>query len=41
MSRVLAKEMSYETSPAGVLTRAKDAVTDRLGGGNGSSANGD
>jgi pyruvate dehydrogenase (quinone)/pyruvate oxidase len=37
MSRVLAREMSYETSPAGVLTRAKD----RIIGGNGSSSDGD
>jgi pyruvate dehydrogenase (quinone)/pyruvate oxidase len=27
MSRVLAREMTYETSPAGVLTRAKDRLT--------------
>jgi pyruvate dehydrogenase (quinone) len=33
MSRVLAREMSFETSPAGVLTRAKE----RLVGGNGHS----
>ncbi len=33
MSRVLAREMSYETSPAGVLTRAKE----RIVGGNGHS----
>jgi pyruvate dehydrogenase (quinone)/pyruvate oxidase len=37
MSRVLAREMSYETSPAGVLTRAKE----RIIGGNGQSSNGD
>jgi pyruvate dehydrogenase (quinone) len=37
MSRVLAAEMSYETSPAGVLTRAKD----RIIGGDGHSSNGD
>jgi pyruvate dehydrogenase (quinone)/pyruvate oxidase len=35
MSRVLAREMSYETSPAGVLTRAKDAVSEKLPGGDG------
>jgi pyruvate dehydrogenase (quinone)/pyruvate oxidase len=35
MSRVLAREMSYETSPAGVLTRAKDAVAEKLPGGDG------
>jgi pyruvate dehydrogenase (quinone)/pyruvate oxidase len=37
MSRVLARERSYETSPAGVLARARDAVAERLpgGGGNG------
>jgi pyruvate dehydrogenase (quinone)/pyruvate oxidase len=38
MSRVLSQEMSYETSPAGVLTRAKEKV---LPGGNGGSSNGD
>jgi pyruvate dehydrogenase (quinone)/pyruvate oxidase len=37
MSRVLAGEMEYATSPAGVLARAKE----KLPGGNGSSANGD
>jgi pyruvate dehydrogenase (quinone) len=37
MSRVLAHEMSYETSPAGVLTRVKDRV---LPGGDGHSSNG-
>jgi pyruvate dehydrogenase (quinone)/pyruvate oxidase len=37
MSRVLAREMEYATSPAGVLARAKE----KLPGGNGSSANGD
>jgi pyruvate dehydrogenase (quinone)/pyruvate oxidase len=35
MSRVLAREMSYETSPAGVLTRAKDRITDKLPGDDG------
>jgi len=43
MSRVLASEMSYETSPAGVLTRAKERVAETFsssgnGGGNGSSS---
>jgi pyruvate dehydrogenase (quinone) len=37
MSRVLAREMEYATSPAGVLTRAKDRLADRLPGGNGHS----
>jgi pyruvate dehydrogenase (quinone) len=32
MSRALAREMSYSTSPAGVLSRAKDRVAGRLGG---------
>jgi pyruvate dehydrogenase (quinone) len=32
MSRVLAREMSYSTSPAGVVTRAKERVADRLPG---------
>jgi pyruvate dehydrogenase (quinone)/pyruvate oxidase len=35
MSRVLAREMSYQTSPAGVLTRARDRVAERLSGGDG------
>jgi pyruvate dehydrogenase (quinone)/pyruvate oxidase len=35
MSRVLAREMEYASSPAGVLTRAKDRVTEKLPGGNG------
>jgi hypothetical protein len=37
MSRVLAREMEYATSPAGVLTRAKDRLADKLPGGNGHS----
>jgi pyruvate dehydrogenase (quinone) len=37
MSRVLAREMEYATSPAGALTRAKDRLTDKLPGGNGNS----
>jgi pyruvate dehydrogenase (quinone)/pyruvate oxidase len=41
MSRVLANEMSYETSPAGVLTRAKERVADKLPRGDGHSADGD
>jgi pyruvate dehydrogenase (quinone) len=40
MSRVLAREMEYETSPAGVVTRAKDALTEKLPGGDGHSADG-
>jgi pyruvate dehydrogenase (quinone)/pyruvate oxidase len=38
MSRVLARERSYETSPAGVVTRAKEQIVDKLtpGDGNGS-----
>ncbi len=40
MSRVLAREMSYEASPAGVVTRAKDALAEKLPGGNGHSADG-
>jgi pyruvate dehydrogenase (quinone) len=35
MSRVLAREMSYETSPAGALTRAKDRVAETLSGSDG------
>jgi pyruvate dehydrogenase (quinone)/pyruvate oxidase len=35
MSRVLAREMEYATSPAGVLTRAKDRVTEKLPGADG------
>ncbi|MFL5865383.1 MAG: thiamine pyrophosphate-dependent enzyme [Solirubrobacteraceae bacterium] len=37
MSRVLARELEYATSPAGVLTRAKDRVAEKLGG-NGDAA---
>jgi pyruvate dehydrogenase (quinone)/pyruvate oxidase len=37
MSRVLASEMEYATSPAGVLTRARDRVAEKLPGGNGGS----
>ena len=33
MSRVLAREMEYETSPAGVLARAKDRISESLPGG--------
>jgi pyruvate dehydrogenase (quinone)/pyruvate oxidase len=32
MSRVLAREMEYSTSPAGVLARARDRVSDVVGG---------
>jgi pyruvate dehydrogenase (quinone)/pyruvate oxidase len=32
MSRVLAREMSYESSPAGVLARARETVAEKLGG---------
>jgi pyruvate dehydrogenase (quinone)/pyruvate oxidase len=35
MSRVLAREMSYDSSPAGVLARAKDAVSEKLPGADG------
>jgi hypothetical protein len=35
MSRVLAKEMEYSTSPAGVLTRARERVGEKLPGGDG------
>jgi pyruvate dehydrogenase (quinone) len=38
MSRVLAREMEYTSSPAGALTRAKDRVAEKLPGGNGDSA---
>jgi hypothetical protein len=38
MSRVLSREMEYSTSPAGVLSRARDRVADKLSGGNGQSA---
>ncbi|MGH2875400.1 MAG: thiamine pyrophosphate-dependent enzyme, partial [Solirubrobacteraceae bacterium] len=41
MSRVLAREMSYEASPAGVLARARDAVSDRLSGGDGHDGDAD
>ncbi|MGH2895074.1 MAG: thiamine pyrophosphate-dependent enzyme, partial [Solirubrobacteraceae bacterium] len=40
MSRVLAREMEYTTSPAGALTRAKDRLAEKLPGGDGRS-NGD
>jgi pyruvate dehydrogenase (quinone)/pyruvate oxidase len=40
MSRVLAREMEYATSPAGVVTRAKDRLADKLPGGDGHSADG-
>jgi pyruvate dehydrogenase (quinone)/pyruvate oxidase len=41
MSRVLAREMEYASSPAGVLTRAKDRVSERLPGGHGQGTDGD
>ncbi len=40
MSRVMAREMEYATSPAGALTRAKDRLAEKLPGGDGHS-NGD
>jgi pyruvate dehydrogenase (quinone)/pyruvate oxidase len=41
MSRVLAREMDYSTSPAGVVTRAKDRLTEKLPGGDRHHPNGD
>jgi pyruvate dehydrogenase (quinone)/pyruvate oxidase len=41
MSRMMAREISYETSPAGVLARAKDAITEKLPGGDGRETDGD
>jgi pyruvate dehydrogenase (quinone)/pyruvate oxidase len=38
MSRVLAREMEYASSPAGVVTRAKDRLADKLPSGDGHSA---
>jgi pyruvate dehydrogenase (quinone) len=35
MSRVLAREMQYETSPAGVLARARERVAEKLPGSDG------
>ena len=40
MSRVLAREMQYATSPAGVLSRARESVTEKLSGGNGHAGDG-
>jgi hypothetical protein len=40
MSRVLAKEMEYSTSPAGVLARAKERVAEKLPGGQEPPTNG-
>jgi pyruvate dehydrogenase (quinone)/pyruvate oxidase len=40
MSRVMAKEMSYETSPAGVLSRAKEQVVEKLPGHDGGASDG-
>ena len=39
MSRVLAKEMEYSSSPAGMLTRARDRVSEKLPGGDGHVGN--
>jgi pyruvate dehydrogenase (quinone)/pyruvate oxidase len=39
ISRVMAREMSYESSPAGVLARAKDKVADKLPGSDGHNGN--
>ncbi len=41
MSRVLAREMTYESSPAGVLERAREAVAEKLPGGDGHGADGE
>jgi pyruvate dehydrogenase (quinone)/pyruvate oxidase len=41
MSRVLMHEMSYETSPAGVLARARDRLAENLPGGDGHSNGGE
>jgi pyruvate dehydrogenase (quinone)/pyruvate oxidase len=38
MSRVLAREMQYTSSPAGVITRAKDRLTEKLSDGDGHGA---
>jgi pyruvate dehydrogenase (quinone) len=40
MSRVLAREMEYAASPAGVVTRAKDRLAEKLPGGDGQTSNG-
>jgi pyruvate dehydrogenase (quinone)/pyruvate oxidase len=40
MSRLLARERSFETSPAGVVTRAKEAITDKLTPGDGDGSRG-
>jgi pyruvate dehydrogenase (quinone)/pyruvate oxidase len=37
MSRVLAREMSYSSSPAGAIARAAGRVAEKLPGGNGNS----
>jgi pyruvate dehydrogenase (quinone) len=39
ISRAMAREMSYESSPAGVLARAKDKVADKLPGSDGHNGN--
>jgi pyruvate dehydrogenase (quinone)/pyruvate oxidase len=41
MSRVLAREMEYTTSPAGVVARARERVADTFSSGNGQSDDGD
>jgi pyruvate dehydrogenase (quinone)/pyruvate oxidase len=41
MSRVLAREMEYASSPAGVITRAKERVAESLPGGDGHGTDGD
>jgi pyruvate dehydrogenase (quinone)/pyruvate oxidase len=40
MSRVMAREMQYASSPAGVLARAKDRVAEKLPGGDGHADDG-
>jgi len=39
ISRVMAREMTYESSPAGVLARAKDRVAEKLPGSDGHDGN--
>ncbi|HTX13598.1 MAG TPA: thiamine pyrophosphate-dependent enzyme [Solirubrobacteraceae bacterium] len=41
MSRVLVREMSYQTSPAGMLARARDRLAENLPGGDGHSNGGE
>jgi pyruvate dehydrogenase (quinone) len=40
MSRVVAREMEYSTSPAGVVSRAKERLTEKLPGGDGRQSDG-